>query len=125
MAKFNLENLKEKATDFAQSSVAISYQTAEMAKLRLAIVAEEDAIKKAYQEMGKLYFKEHSEHPDPAYIPSCNRILEAQETIKNHEKRVQELRNPDILSPDNIPNDVVDISSEDAEQEVTADDLAD
>lgn len=112
MAKFNFENLKEKASDLAQSSVAISYQTAEMAKLRLAIVSEEEAIKKAYQEMGKLYYQQHGESPEAAYTPACKRVTEARETIKAHEKRVQELRNPDILSEENIPEDVVDLPTE-------------
>lgn len=122
MAKFTLDNFKEKAGDLAQSSVAFSYQTAEMAKLRLAILSEEDTIKKAYLEMGKRYFQEHKEDPDAAYIPACQRIVQAQAAIETHEKRVQELRNPDILW--DIPDDAVETPAETAEEseEVTASD---
>ena len=45
---------KDKAIDLAQTGVAKSKQLAEIAKLNLANASEEDEIKKAYIEMGKL-----------------------------------------------------------------------
>lgn len=113
MSKFNFDNLKEKASDIAQSSVAVTCQTAEMAKLRLAIVSEEDAIKKSYQELGAIYYQQQGNTPDVPYIPACQRVKEAQEKIQAHKKRIQELRNPDILSTSDLPENVVPIHSDD------------
>ena len=57
--KETADTLKEKATDLAQSGVATSKRLAEIAKLKTANMAEEDTIKKAYIELGKLYYAEH------------------------------------------------------------------
>ena len=50
------DNLKDKAKDLAQSGIEKSKQLSEIAKLNLNNVAEEDTIKKAYIEIGKLYY---------------------------------------------------------------------
>ena len=55
------EDLKGKATDLVQSGVAKSMQLAEIAKLKTANMGEEDTIKKAYIELGKLYYAENGE----------------------------------------------------------------
>ena len=44
----SFDTLREKATDLAQAGVAQSKRLAEMAKLKLANMSEEDAIKKAH-----------------------------------------------------------------------------
>ena len=52
------DNFKEKAADLAQAGVAQSKRLAEIAKLKTANMGEEDTIKKAYIELGKLYYAE-------------------------------------------------------------------
>ena len=54
-----INDLQERATDLAQSVVATSKRLAEIAKLKASNMAEEDTIKKAYVELGKLYYAEH------------------------------------------------------------------
>ena len=57
MAFFDkLDSLKDKAVDLAQSGAAKSKELAEIGKLKLNNAAEEDAIKKAYIEIGKPYY---------------------------------------------------------------------
>ena len=56
MAFFDFDSIKDKAKDLAQTGVSKSKQIGEIAKLNLANVGEEDAIKKAYIEIGKLYY---------------------------------------------------------------------
>ena len=55
--KSTFESLKDRAADLAQAGVAQSKRLAEIAKLKTANMAEEDAIKKAYIELGKLYYR--------------------------------------------------------------------
>ena len=57
-------NLKDRAMDLAQSGVSKSKQLGEIAKLYLNNVTEEDAIRKAYIEIGKLYYAERGMAPE-------------------------------------------------------------
>jgi len=68
------ENLKERASGLAQSGVAKSKELAEIGKLKLNNAAEEDAIRKAYTEIGKLYYAERGMTPDAAYAALCERV---------------------------------------------------
>ena len=67
MAFFDkLDSLKDKAVDLAQSGAAKSKELAEIGKLKLSSASEEDSIKKAYIEIGKLYYAERGMTPDAA-----------------------------------------------------------
>ena len=54
--KDTFDSLKDKATDLAQAGVAQSKRLAEIAKLKTANMAEEDAIKKAYMVVTSLNY---------------------------------------------------------------------
>ena len=83
------ENLKDRATDLAQAGVAQSKRLAEIAKLKTANMAEEDAIKKAYLEIGKLYYAERGMAPDPAYAALCEKITAAKVNIEENKNRIE------------------------------------
>ena len=76
------DNFKEKATDLAQAGVAQSKRLAEIAKLNTANMAEEDTIKKAYIELGKLYYEEKGMNPDGPCVAACERITAARAAIE-------------------------------------------
>lgn len=57
------DNMKDRAVDLAQAGVAQSKRLAEIAKLKTANMGEEDTIKKAYIELGKLYYAEKGASP--------------------------------------------------------------
>lgn len=61
---FSFDDLREKVTDLAQSGVAKSKQLAEIAKLKTSNMGEEDTIKKAYLELGRLYYAERGAAPE-------------------------------------------------------------
>ena len=86
------DNLKEKATDLAQSGVAKSKQLTEIAKLKTANMAEEDTIKKAYVEIGKLYYAEKGLAPEGAYAAACEKITAARAAIEANNDRIAELK---------------------------------
>ncbi len=92
MAFFDFENLKDKAMDLAQSGVAKSKQLAEIAKLKTANVAEEDAIKKAYIEIGKLYYAERGMAPEAAYEAQCQKITAAKVNIEENKSRIEQIK---------------------------------
>ena len=86
------DNFKEKATDLAQAGVAQSKRLAEIAKLKTANMGEEDTIKKAYIELGKLYYAEKGAAPEAAYAASCEKITAAKAAIEAHNDRIAELK---------------------------------
>ena len=92
--KNTLDALKDKATDLAQASVAETKRLAEIAKLKTANMAEEDAIKKAYVELGKLYYAEHGATPDGAYAAACEKITASRALIETNKERIEELKTP-------------------------------
>ena len=89
------DNFKEKATDLMQAGAAQSKRLAEIAKLKTANMAEEDTIKKAYVELGKLYYAEKGATPDAAYAASCEKITAARAAIETNNERIAELKAKD------------------------------
>ena len=90
--KSAFETFKGKATDLAQSGVAETKRLTEIAKLKTANMAEEDAIKKAYVELGKLYYAEHGAAPDGAYAAACEKITASKALIETNKERIEELK---------------------------------
>ena len=86
------DNFKEQATDLVQAGAAQSKRLAEIAKLKTANMAEEDAIKKAYLELGKLYYAEKGATPDAAYAASCEKITASRAAIETNNERLAELK---------------------------------
>ena len=86
------EDLKGKATDLVQSGVAKSMQLAEIAKLKTANMGEEDTIKKAYIELGKLYYAENGAVAGGAYAAACERITAATAAIETNNDRITQLK---------------------------------
>ena len=89
--KNTFENLKDRAVDLAQAGVAQSKRLAEIAKLKAANMAEEDAIKKAYIEIGKLYYAEQGASPDGAFAAACEKITASKAAIETNNERIAEI----------------------------------
>jgi len=93
----NLGALKSMAADVAQAAAKKTKQLASEAKASLAIRAEEEKIKKAQIELGKLYYRDFvvGEEPDAAeYLPWCERVTESKETIEDLKAAVQDGEEP-------------------------------
>lgn len=100
------DDLKEKAKDLTQSGVAKSRQLAEVAKLKLANTSEEDAIKKAYIEIGKLYYAERGAAPEAAYVALCEKITAAKVNIEENNNKIAALKDDDRDDDDFVATDV-------------------
>lgn len=87
-----LDELKDRAMDLGRAGVAKSKQLAEITKLSLNNASEEDAIKKAYVEIGKLYYAERGMAPEAAYVALCERITAAKVNIEENKNRIAELK---------------------------------
>ena len=116
-----INDLQERATDLAQSVVATSKRLAEIAKLKASNMAEEDTIKKAYVELGKLYYAEHGTTPDGAYAATCEKITAARAAIETNNDRIAELKATAEAEGEII--DVTPEAAEEPENEVTEADI--
>ncbi|MFG6374016.1 MAG: serine proteinase [Oscillospiraceae bacterium] len=104
----DFEALKSKVTEMAQSGVSKAKEMVEIGKLKVNNATEADAIRKAYAEIGKLYFAQHGMDPEPAYAALCAKIVESKERIAYNDERIT-----DIKSAANLAD--ADIAAMDAE----------
>lgn len=88
----DLNLLKSKVSELAQTGASKAKDATEIAKLKVANAAEEDTIRKAYAELGKLYFAQHGLDPEPAYAALCARITECREKIAYNDQRITDIK---------------------------------
>ncbi len=86
-----LDDLRGKATEMMQSGVAI-------AKLKTDNMAEEDAMRRAYLAIGKMYFELYGDAPDAAFSVDCDRIRACQLRIAENNLRLAQIKD-DITDP--------------------------
>jgi len=106
------DDIRDKAVDFAQTGIAKSKQLAELAKLKGANLSEEEAIKKAYIEIGKLYYAERGMAPEPAYAALCEKITAAKVNIEENKARMETIRQDGVVEVDSAT--VVDATTPEA-----------
>lgn len=87
-----------KATELAQTGANKSKEIAELAKLNLNNASEEDNIKKAYQEIGKLYYEQHGTEPEPEYALACEKVTTAKINIEENKLRIAELKTETVTA---------------------------
>ena len=110
----NLSSLKEKAAEAAQAAAKKTKKMAEIAKANVSIYAEEDKIKKAEAELGKLYYRDYAvgEEMDSAeYLPWCQKIDDAKQTIADLRDYIEELK---ADAPVEAEESVIEIVDEEA-----------
>lgn len=81
----SLEALKGLVAEAAQAAARVTKGAAAVTKSNISILTEQDKQKKAYLELGKLYYRDYitGEDPDDAeYMPLCEAITEAAKNIE-------------------------------------------
>ena len=91
----NFEAAKNLAMEAAQTAAAKAKELAAVAKANISIYAEEDKVKKAEIELGKLYYRDYAvgEELDTAeYLPWCQKIDESKKAIAELKDFIASLR---------------------------------
>lgn len=91
----NFEAAKNMAVEAAQAAAAKAKELAAVAKANISIYAEEDKVKKAEIELGKLYYRDYAvgEELDTAeYLPWCQKIDESKKAIAELKDFIASLR---------------------------------
>lgn len=97
------ENFLDKVSELAQTGVAKSKELidvggakakelTEIGKLKVENATEQEAIKKAYIELGKLYFAEHGAAPEEPYAALCEKIVASKAKIEYNLERIADIK---------------------------------
>lgn len=79
------KGIANKAADKAKSGARI-------AKLKVEIATEKENMKKAYTEIGKLYYDTHKDDPEGFFIQLCDEVALAQRNIADKEAEIDSLK---------------------------------
>ena len=80
----SFESIISALTDVAQSAANKARSLGAVAKSNIDLFTEQEKLKKAYTELGKLYYRDYvtGEEPDDAeYLPLCDKITELVKSI--------------------------------------------
>ena len=91
----NFESVKNFAVGAAQSATQKAKDLAAIAKANVSIYAEEDKIRKAEAQLGKLYYRDYAvgEEMDTAeYLPWCQKIDESKKLIAELKDYIDDIR---------------------------------
>ena len=91
--KVKFDELKEKATDLANSGVAKSKTMADIAKLKTASMAAEDAMKKAYIEIGKAVYAALETGEEAEIESFVAKIKESKALVAENAEKIAALKN--------------------------------
>ena len=83
------------AGSVAQTAVQQTKTLAGIGRIKLAIATEEDKVKKAYIELGRLYYRDYEAQTEPAqedYQPWCDKVADAKEQIARLYEEMEKLR---------------------------------
>lgn len=98
-----LENFFNKVSELAQTGIARGKELAvegaakakeltEIGKLKMENANEQEAIKKAYAEIGQIYFAAHADDPEEPYAALCEKILASKAKIEYNLERIADIK---------------------------------
>ena len=98
----SFDELKAKALDLAQAGAAKAKELTDIAKLNIANSSEEDAIRKAYIDLGKLYYAERGMAPEGAYVTLCEKITVSKQKIEENKTKISDMKAAGNIDDDDI-----------------------
>lgn len=111
------EDIIGRVSDLAQAGAAKAKAITEITKLKVNNAAEEDTIRKAYIEIGKMYYKDRVMAPDAQFAPLCAKITASKEKIEANNQRIAEIKAADDIKEEDLPagTEIVAVVEETAE----------
>lgn len=82
----------EKTRDIAGNVADKAKDVSRVAKLNLEIAGEKETVKKAYIEIGKLYYETRKDDPDGFFVQLCDEITIALDSIAAKEAEIAEIK---------------------------------
>jgi len=103
------EDIMNRVTDLAQAGAAKAREMAEIGKLKVNNAAEEDTIRKAYLEIGKLYYAERAMAPEAPYAALCERITASKEKIEYNNQKIADIKAANNIQEEEAEPEVVEV----------------
>ncbi len=91
-----------KAKELTETGVAKAKELTEIGKLKVQNSSEQEAIRKAYSELGKLYYAERGSAPEAAYADLCQRITDALARISYNNERIADIKAAGQMSDEEV-----------------------
>lgn len=111
----------------AQTAVQQTKTLAAIGRVKLAIASEEDKMKKAYTELGKLFYRDYEAQTEAEmtdYEPWCGKVADAKAQIQRLNEELEKLRAEEVPQsvaeePEEVPAIELDltVSAEDVPEE--------
>lgn len=104
-----------KARELADTGAAKAKELAEIGKLKVNNSAEQEAIRKTYSELGKLYYAERGSAPEAAYADACQRITDAMARISYNNERIADIKAAGQITDEEVEAVEADVLPEEDE----------
>ena len=91
-----------KGKELAAEGAAKAKELTEIGKLKVENVTEQEAIKKAYAEIGQLYFAAHAADAEEPYAALCEKILASKAKIEYNLERIADIKAAGNLQDEDI-----------------------
>ena len=104
--------LKGKAVDAAQMAAAKSKELAAIVKAKVNIAAEQDKIKRAQVELGKLYYRDFvagSDQEAAEYLPWCEKITASKQVIAEQQAIIDAMKKEGNISDEEAAEFTIEI----------------
>ncbi len=98
------EDIMGRVTDLAQAGASKAREIAEITKLKMNNAAEEDTIRKAYIEIGKLYYAERAMAPEAPYAALCEKVTASKEKIEYNKQKIADIKAAGNIKDEEIPD---------------------
>lgn len=103
MANIDFDKIRKVANEVAEKSVALAkkaadkaVETAKLAKLNTEIMAEREKVKKAYQEIGKVYYHLHKDDAEEEFASAIANLEFAIGNIRAKNAEIQRMKSDDL-----------------------------
>lgn len=86
------EKLGDTISDKGRKAAEKAKELSEIATLKGQIFKQEEAIKKNYTELGRIYYEQYGDTPDVPLEKLCCSIREAKDTVEKLQAKIKEMK---------------------------------
>ena len=87
-----MNDVKQRLSDLACTGAAKAKKLTAVAKLKADSMAQRDSIRKAYEELGRLWYGRNGQQPKEPYAGLCARIAKARAAIEANERKIKNIK---------------------------------
>ncbi|MEG0597266.1 MAG: serine proteinase [Oscillospiraceae bacterium] len=99
-------------SELTQTGVAKAKEMTEIGKLKISSSNEEEAIRKAYTEIGKLYYAERGMAPESPYAALCEKVTASKEKIAYNSEKISDIKEANDIKDDDLEDLIVEVPAE-------------